>query len=307
MKAEVAGQPDTYKLADFSVFPTSTNLEYDANGALLSLPDGTNTATTLEWNAKGRLASTTSNTSTNNFYYDDTGRRIAKVEDGSLTLYLWDGWNNAATANDSAQLTAYYSRGTDLSGSLQGAGGIVGLVAVTRMGSTNDHADGINSGTYLLHSNHRGDIISVSDSSGNESATYRYSPFGRRLFSTGSFESRYGFSSKEEDGSALVYYGYRFYSPQLCQWISPDPITEEGGYNLYMFVSNRPIDRFDVLGLDVGGAAAGGALMVILGGAAGTALLDPGFGTICGIMAGALLDGYIKKFDQAFGPDGYYR
>jgi len=74
-----------------------------------------------------------------------------------------------------------------------------------------------------------------------------------------------------------------------------------------MFVSNRPIDRFDVLGLDVGGAAAGGALMVILGGAAGTALLDPGFGTICGIMAGALLDGYIKKFDQAFGPDGYYR
>ena len=248
LKAEVSGQPDTYKLADFSVFPTSTNLDYDANGALLTLPDGTNTPSTLSWNAEERLASTTSNTSTNNFYYDDTGRRIAKVEDGSLTLYLWDGWNNAATANGSAQLTAYYSRGTDLSGDLQGAGGIGGLVAVTRMGSTNDHADGINSGTFLLHSNHRGDIVQVTDSTGAVVAENRYMPFGNLLSENGTFSSRYRFSSKEMDASGLYYYGYRYYSPHLCRWISMDPIGEHGGINLYRFCGNDPVNFIDPLG-----------------------------------------------------------
>jgi RHS repeat-associated protein len=249
LKAEVAGQPDTYKLADFSVFPTSTNLTYDANGSLVGpvpSPGGTNLI--LNWNSEGRLASTTDGSTTNTYFYDTAGRRITKIENGSLVLYLWDGWNNAATANGSAQITAYYSRGADLGGSLQGAGGIGGLIAATRMGSTNDHADGISSGTYLLHSNHRGDIISVSDFSGSWVAEYQYTPFGNPLSESGTFSSRYRFSSKELDVSGLYYYGYRYYAPQLCRWISPDPIAEVGDFNLYRFCENDPVNFVDSLG-----------------------------------------------------------
>lgn len=39
-----------------------------------------------------------------------------------------------------------------------------------------------------------------------------------------------------------------FYNPQTGRWLSRDPIGEQGGRDLYGFVSNRPAERYDVLG-----------------------------------------------------------
>ena len=234
MKAEVAGQPDTYKLADFSVFPTSTNLDYDANGSLLTLPGGTAAPpSSLEWNAEGRLASATNSTSTNNFYYDDYGRRIAKVEDGSLTLYLWDGMNIIGTAAEDADLAKYYTRGVGI------AGDVGTLVAVHHFGD---------SSSDLLHNNHRGDVVLATDDSGNVTGQYDYTPFGELMSSSGVYVARFGFSSKERDASDLVYFGFRYFSPQLNQFVSPDPIQEEGGANLYAFCGNNPVNDVDFFG-----------------------------------------------------------
>ncbi|MDI6810052.1 MAG: RHS repeat-associated core domain-containing protein, partial [Candidatus Eisenbacteria bacterium] len=47
----------------------------------------------------------------------------------------------------------------------------------------------------------------------------------------------------------LLYYGYRYYSPELGRWLSRDPIGERGGRNLYVAIRNNPIDRWDLLGL----------------------------------------------------------
>jgi RHS repeat-associated protein len=44
------------------------------------------------------------------------------------------------------------------------------------------------------------------------------------------------------------YYGYRYYSPELGRWPSRDPIGEQGGVNLYVFVGNIVMDRIDILG-----------------------------------------------------------
>jgi len=42
---------------------------------------------------------------------------------------------------------------------------------------------------------------------------------------------------------------FRFYSSDLGRWISRDPLGEAGGINLYGYVGNNPISRFDPLGL----------------------------------------------------------
>ncbi len=42
---------------------------------------------------------------------------------------------------------------------------------------------------------------------------------------------------------------YRYYSPEQGRWLSRDPIEEKGGWNLYGFVSNSPIDLYDTGGL----------------------------------------------------------
>jgi hypothetical protein len=49
--------------------------------------------------------------------------------------------------------------------------------------------------------------------------------------------------------TALYYYGYRFYDPELGRWVNRDPIGERGGMNVYEFSANSPVDTFDVLGL----------------------------------------------------------
>ncbi len=60
----------------------------------------------------------------------------------------------------------------------------------------------------------------------------------------------YRFSSKEiHVNSGMYYYGYRFYDPNLQRWISPDPLGEQGGYNLYSFVDNTPSLEIDAFGL----------------------------------------------------------
>jgi hypothetical protein len=43
---------------------------------------------------------------------------------------------------------------------------------------------------------------------------------------------------------------HAYYNPTAGKWLSRDPIGERGGKNLYGFVRNRPIYRFDPLGLE---------------------------------------------------------
>jgi RHS repeat-associated protein len=44
-------------------------------------------------------------------------------------------------------------------------------------------------------------------------------------------------------------YGFRYLDPQTGRWLSRDPITEAGGSNLYLFISNACIAAIDDLGL----------------------------------------------------------
>jgi RHS repeat-associated protein len=46
----------------------------------------------------------------------------------------------------------------------------------------------------------------------------------------------------------VAYYGYRYYDPTTGRWPSRDPIQERGGVNLYGFVGNRGVSRWDFLG-----------------------------------------------------------
>ena len=47
----------------------------------------------------------------------------------------------------------------------------------------------------------------------------------------------------------LIYYNYRYYSPELGSWLSRDPIEEKGGLNLYGFVGNDGVNKWDYLGM----------------------------------------------------------
>jgi RHS repeat-associated protein len=96
----------------------------------------------------------------------------------------------------------------------------------------------------------KGNIVALSGITGTLVAQYRYSPFGRLEAKTGNIEQPFGFSTKRTDPqTGLVYYGYRFYHPDMERWLNRDPIGEDGGINLYGFVENNPVNWIDPWGL----------------------------------------------------------
>jgi RHS repeat-associated protein len=193
------------------------------------------------------------------YAYDSQSRRIARTEyplplgegqgEGAQhTLYLYDGWNclaEYALQNSSFNLHTSLSWGLDLSDSLQGAGGVGGLLAITKhQAQSTTH--------YFPTFDGNGNVSEYLTASGAIAAHYEYDPFGRTIVASGDHagDFAYRFSTKPIDAATgLSYYGYRWYDPYTGRWPSRDPIEERGGGNLYGFVGNSGLDAFDFLGM----------------------------------------------------------
>ena len=105
-----------------------------------------------------------------------------------------------------------------------------------------------NTQTYYIADGNK-NIIALKDSSGADVSTYAYTPFGSLENPADGDENPFRFSSEyADDETGLVYYNYRYYSPQLGRWIKRDPIEEQGGVNLYGMVTNNGISLVDNLG-----------------------------------------------------------
>lgn len=88
------------------------------------------------------------------------------------------------------------------------------------------------------------------DSDGTFRTTYDYAPYGA-VTEQGEVAQPLQWSSEVYDAElALVYYNYRYYNPADGRWISRDLIAEEGGWNLYAFLSDSPFYEYDSLGLE---------------------------------------------------------
>ena len=239
------------------VFPASSQaLTYDTDGNLTF--DG---VWTYQWDCENRLVAMTmtnvANVAATNrlrlqFVYDIQGRRVQKKVShwnggpwvlDSDSRFIYDGWNLIAILNAQSSILQSFMWGLDLSGTEEGAGGVGGLLAVFEM--SNGQVSNSHSAAYDGNGNVTA-LVKGSDSS--VSARYEYSPHGETLRATGFMAAAnpFGWSTKARDQeSELVLYGYRYYLPAAGRWINRDPIEEQGGLNLYVFVANSPINGLD--------------------------------------------------------------
>ncbi len=263
------------------------DLQYDANGNLVTNAvngfiytyDDENRLVT--WEQSGELRTV--------FVYDGLGRLRKRLEyvpgafgrslsSLATAYYVYDG-NRVIQERSYANTPAVsYTRGRDLSGSLEGAGGIGGLLA---------RSHGYSAGNWSTHNYYHADALGniTFMISGGQSlaARYRYDPYGNTISSSGSLASAnvYRFSSKEYHAlSGMYYYVHRWYLPSLQRWINRDPLGIRGGRisqralrallpierNLYRFCENSPTAFVDSDGRSIFNIHTGSEILKKLGG-----------------------------------------
>ena len=230
------------------------------------------------WDAENRLVKLVPSTTLGpqislQFEYDWRGRRIHKqvwpnaAWSGTPTndvKFVYDGWNLIGILNSSFTLQTSFVWGSDLSGSIQGAGGVGGLLFIYDQPSAIGYAAPAYDGN--------GNVMAlVSMSGGTNCAAYEYGPFGEVIRATGPMAKAnpFRFSTKyQDDETDLVYYGFRYYNASTGRWLSRDPLGDKAFLDShtaeeadekeweqqsllpsYLFVHNNSVNRSDTLGL----------------------------------------------------------
>jgi RHS repeat-associated protein len=240
---------------------------HDFNGNMTAMRlTATSPIVQMGWDAENRMVSTeTAGGNRIDNQYDALHRRILKtvstwdsVNNSWLpqksTRFTYDAWNVVEEEDTSGATVrrVNYTWGTDLSGTMQGVGGVGGLLRADEV---------IGTAASTLHYywyDGNGNVVGLMRTNGIVDAGYRYTAFGGKAetsVNSATFAARnpYRFSTKYLDGEVELtegtyYYGYRYFATALGRWTARDRVRELGGLNLYRAGLGALMYNIDILG-----------------------------------------------------------
>lgn len=240
---------------------------YDANGNLIA--DGKHT---FVYDSLDRLIRVDQDTSSIQFTYDSFNRRLSKTvfafgKQVHKQRYIYDGNNEIGSCDEAGAIKELRVLG-------EGCGAEIGGAVLFELYGK----------SYVPIHDHRGSVVTVIDLIAKKPhETYRYTAFGEEL--THGKYSPWRFASKRVDPeTGWVYFGRRYYSPDLGRWITPDPQGFEDGPNLYAYVHNGPMTAFDFYGLWTWNDAWSGMSDFLDGAASSIFEMGVGIGSFAGMM-----------------------
>jgi RHS repeat-associated protein len=202
--------------------------DFNPLNQLVNLSGDTSPGRTYEWDAEDRLVAVVSGTHRSEFSYDGEHRRVRTVEKENNVVtgdkrFVWCGMKmcEERNASGSAVVKRFLRQGV------------------------------VDNGTKLFYSrDHLGSIRELCDNAGAVSARYEYDPYGRRTRTAGTLEADFGFTGHYlHQPSSLHLAPYRAYDSRTARWLSRDWLEERAGPNIYAYVSNDPVGKYDPLGL----------------------------------------------------------
>lgn len=181
-------------------YPNTNKVEYAYNAAselaTVTYKQGT---TTYTWNARNQLTSISKTGFTASFTYDSFGRRAGRTVNGTVTNYVYDGLNPVQEKN----------------GAMVTANLLIGLGIDEFFTRT----DGV--GVRALLPDALGSTVALGDSIGTLQTQYTYEPFGFTTQTGAASTSSYKFTGREDDGTGLLSYRARYYSPRMGRSLPP--------------------------------------------------------------------------------------
>ena len=209
--------------------------------------------------------------------YDSKNRRIRKVVRSfssadqtwrvtSDLVFLYDQWNMIAEIGSESSSSASvplaapallrsYEWGLDVSGKMDGAGGVGGQL-IQRHYQASSIQQPASSFAPCYDGN--GNITELINLANNTvSARYEYGAFGETISVDGGAVAEanpFRFSTKYLDAeTGQIDYLNRVYRASDGRWLNRDSIGERGGVNLYGMVGNDPVNHWDYLGMKIKG------------------------------------------------------
>lgn len=205
---------------------------YDANGNLKS-----DCVSTFEYDSQDRLIGVKRGNCKSIYIYDCFHRRLGKklfVDERlkETISYIWDGNNEIGAIDGSGAISELRVLGA-------GLGAEIGAAVIYELSGK----------AYVPLHDHRGAVITLVDLKTKKAVeTNRYTAFGEML--EGGEISPWKFASKRFDReSGFLFFGRRYYYPEMGRWITADPQGFKNGPNLYAYVHNGPLNAYDLYGL----------------------------------------------------------
>ncbi|MBA3957242.1 MAG: hypothetical protein H0X51_02445 [Parachlamydiaceae bacterium] len=221
--------------------------KYDDNGNLIEKAVKSD-KTTYQYDALDRLISVNTPQQQIRYTYDSFNRRLTrqfkpKSGSGVTETFLYLGQNEVGTCNDKGEIKQLRILGV-------GRGAEIGATVAIELSGKNVMSP--------IH-DQNGNIVKLVDTiTGKCVESYQFSGFGEeKIYAANGSEcvtsavgNPWRFSSKRKDEeTGFVYFGRRYYDPEMCRWVTPDPIGFDGGPNLYAYVLNNPLTHIDLYGL----------------------------------------------------------
>jgi RHS repeat-associated protein len=219
-----AGNPTTFKgvtkTYNSNNQQTGTGYTHDSNGN-----PTTYGGTTLTFDPENRM---TAYGSVLTAGYTGDGLRAWKQNSTARTYFLYDGLLPVVEMDSSGSVTATNSFGTS------------GLVS-RRAGSLSVFYSFDSEGNVAQRSSTAGTVLSnhLLDSYGVVRSGSFSEAFG--------YKAQFGYYTDLETGLQLL--THRYYDPNTGRFLTRDPISYQGGINLYSYVTNNPVTFIDPEGL----------------------------------------------------------
>lgn len=221
---------------------------YDLNGNLISISDSEKTIS-FEYDALNRMINTTKdNDQRITYLYDSFNRRLSstnllwsaalsKWEAQETKLFLYDDKNEIGATDKFGIINQLRILGV-------GLGAEIGAAIALELDNV----------TYAPIHDHRGSVCCLIDiETGTPIEWSRYSAFGsEKAYSahTRGTGNPWKFSSKRVDtDTGLIFFGQRYYNPEIGRWMTKDPLGTPESINRYAYNLNDPINRIDPQGL----------------------------------------------------------
>jgi len=303
------------------------NYEYDRASRLIMADYGGGNSLSYTYDSAGNLLGRTGKTPSeavtdkaDSFAYDDAsqlnspgysydarGRLTASIDD----IYAWDGASHLVGANDVVltynglgDLVTRTEAGTTTHFCYNYAIGLTPIVA-ERNDTTGqflryyvwapdgrllymiDAQDG--NGAYFCHFDRTGSTLALTDSGGNVTDAYTYTPYGRLLAHDGSNPQPFTFVGKwgvrqEGPSGALYHMRARYYDARAGRFLSREAIwpvpSQPKELNPYIYAMNNPLSHIDPRGTDPVVTTFTKKLIIEAGKAIGLDILLPSAGEI---------------------------